>query len=282
MTTCKQLGKTGLLHALKEMGVRPGERLIIHSSLKSIGPIDGGADTLLDALMETVGPAGTIAMPTFSYSIAGYREGLPFHPQNAGSRTGMLTEIFRKREGVCRSLQPTHSVAVWGQGADRYVSGHENTSPLGIDSPFHKLALDHAKILLIGVGFETLSLIHVAEAVAQVPYLNVFCWKHRHWSPYACVEAAGGRIDQVPVPEMPGCSSHFGVLEPAARQAGLVNEAKLGQAPVKIVPALPLLDLAVRMLRETPYFLLCPIGACPVCDERRLNFAGEKLEKKGK
>lgn len=262
--------KTHLLSDLARLGIKRGQRLIVHSSLKSVGPLQGGADTLLEALMETVGPEGALAMPVFTYGLVGSEYDTPFHPVRSVSRTGALTELFRKRPEVRRSLQPTHSVAVWGRGAETYIQGHLQTSALGQNSPFHKLAQKEAQVLLIGVGFTSLSLLHVGEVIHHVYYRDIFCWKHRGWQPHARMERDNGTVETVELREVPGCSTHFSALAPVAEQEGLIRQGALGQAPVKIFSSRALLDLTGRVLDRQPDFLLCPAGTCPACDERRI------------
>ena len=106
--------KNCLLNDLKRIGIKRGDIICVHSSLKSIGEVDGGANTLIDTLLNVVGEEGTILMPVFTYSFVGNKDAQPFDIKNTGSKTGLVTEIFRKRKGTKRSNHPTHSVvAPW-------------------------------------------------------------------------------------------------------------------------------------------------------------------------
>jgi len=94
-----------MLQKLQEIGIVHGDVLLVHSSLRAIGPVDGRADGLLNALCEAVGTDGTVVMPTFNYETP-----QPFFDPNATpSRTGMLCERLRQRTNAVRSLHPTHS-----------------------------------------------------------------------------------------------------------------------------------------------------------------------------
>jgi len=254
---------------LRAMGVEKSSVLIVHAALKSIGPIPGGAEALLDLFFETLGEAGVLAMPVFSYSFVGYAKSPPFDPVRSVSQTGGLTEVFRKMPGTVRSFHPTHSVAVRGRSAAEFVRGHSATTALGVQSPFHKLAQQEAKILLIGCGFTSLSLIHVGEIISRVYYRDRFCWWYRGWEPKARVALPDGGIQIVAQHEVPGCSAAFSRLEPLACREGIVTTFPLGAATVKVVSALPLLRLIERTLAQNPDFLLCAPGACPTCNERR-------------
>ncbi len=254
---------------LRALGVTPGAVLIVHASLKSIGPIPGGPEALLDLFDEALGDTGLLAMPVFTYSFVGSDTCPPFDPAASLSRTGALTDVFRRRPGAVRSLHPTHAVAARGRDAAALVAGHERLAALGADSPFHRMAERGARVLLIGCGFTSLSLIHVGESLAGVYYRDRFCWTHCGWESRARVCAPDGSTRLADLHEVPGCSAAFHRLEPLARQDGLLDERPLGRAVVKTAPARPLLDLVARVLARDPDFLLCAPGACPACDERR-------------
>ncbi|HEY3321024.1 MAG TPA: AAC(3) family N-acetyltransferase [Planctomycetota bacterium] len=118
-------------------GIRAGDVLIVHSSMKSLGPIEGGPETVVAALQNVVTESGTLLMPAFS---APQPDGV-FRLLETPSRTGLITETFRRSSGVLRSHHPTHSVAAWGRQAVEFISGHDLTSGLGVNSPFHKAVL---------------------------------------------------------------------------------------------------------------------------------------------
>lgn len=101
-----------IIAALNDVGIRRGDVVIVHSSLKSMGYVEGGADTVIDALLKVLGEDGTLVMPTliqkdFSNAYQTWNLDKP-------SDVGLITETFRKRDGVIRSDQATHSVAAFG------------------------------------------------------------------------------------------------------------------------------------------------------------------------
>src|SRR6185503_18170860 len=112
--------------------------LVVHSSLRAIGPVEGGADGILDALLEVVGPDGTLAMPAFNYSRP--RPEPYFDPAVTAGRTGTLPEVFRKRTGVLRSQHPTHSVVACGRRAAEFLADHDKVQTLGVGSPLDRIA----------------------------------------------------------------------------------------------------------------------------------------------
>ena len=158
----KQLKLQSLTPVTKELlikdfikiGIKKGDSVFIHSSLSKIGFVDGGAETIVDALFETVGETGTLLFPSFP--VAGrnkkYLENNPvFDIKNTGSQMGIITEYFRKLDGVCRSVHPTDSVCAKGPLADYYTNSHfEQLTPYNENSPFRKLCKRGGKILMLG------------------------------------------------------------------------------------------------------------------------------------
>jgi len=258
---------------LVRLGLRAGDTVIVHSSMRSIGWVRGGPRTVIGALQDVVTRAGAILMPTFSYSFERiYSASAPYDAATSPSQTGLLTETFRKCPGVVRSGHPTHSVAAWGRSAKELTDGHEGMAGLDADSPFGRAARRRAKVCLIGCDFTALSLLHVAEAVAESPYLGIFGWWSIGSKPTALIREKGGRILKVGYPSVPGCSRSFGRVEPLARKAGILRTGQVGDAMTLVFGAEPLLELAVRRLRRRPDCLLCPPAACRACDERRTVF----------
>jgi len=255
----------------KTLGIAPGDIVIMHSSMKSIGPVRGGPRSVIRALQRAVTRRGAILMPTFSYNFELiYTPAEPYDPADSPSRTGLITEVFRRSPGVVRSGHPTHSVAAWGRGAREMVAGHESISALGTGSPFHRAAERGAKVCMVGCGFASLSLLHVAEHLAQVPYLGIFCGAHAGRRSTALVRGCNGEPRAVSYPTTPGCSRSFGVAEDLAHRRGLLRRGRLGGASVLLFDAGQLLGMAVKRLRRRPDWLLCPAGSCRACDERRV------------
>jgi aminoglycoside 3-N-acetyltransferase len=264
--------KTGL----KRLGFVPGDAVIVHASLKSLGWVKGGPATVVRALQETVTKRGTVLMPTFSFSFDRvYEPGEPYDPKRSPSKVGLLTETFRKMKGVRRSGHPTHSVAVWGKDADKFMDGHELHSAFAPGTPLERAARKGAKLLLIGCDFRALSLLHVAEELAPSPYLSIFNWAGEGWKSAALVVRKDGPA-HVEYDSVPGCSRSFHVAQELALKQGLLGKGVLGDAPVLTGSAGMVLDMAVAQLRKRPDWLLCPAAACRACDDRRSVFDCEK------
>lgn len=165
--TKREIKKAQIIADLKTLGLKEGQAVIVHSSLKAIGFVDGGPKTVVDALIEVLGPSGTLLMPAYPMNKSMYRhlsEDPLFDPVSARSNLGAITETFRHFPGVVRSLHPTHSVTALGPQAEFLTSDHEKSeTPCGATSPFAKLADIGGFILAIGCGIGKVTSYHVAE-----------------------------------------------------------------------------------------------------------------------
>lgn len=265
-------GTDDLLRDLVKMGIRPGDTLIVHSSMKSLGHVPGGPRAVIRALQRAVTPRGAIVMPVFSFSFEkAYEPTEPFDPKASPSKVGLISDTFRRMRGVRRSLHPTHSVAAWGRGAAELLEGHDRLSGLAAETPFHRAARRGAKLLMIGCRFTSLSLLHIAEDLGGAPYLRIFNWGYHGWKPTALVRR-GRTVERVKDACIPGCSHNFNAAESLTREKGLIRTGRLGEADVLIADAGAVLDLAASEIRRRPDFLLCAPGACRACDERRFVF----------
>ena len=132
------------------MGLTGSETILIHSSMKAVGNVEGGADTVLDALMEFFAD-GLLLLPTHTWKTV--NESNPvFDVSNSESCVGILTELFRKRPGVVRSLHPTHSIAAFGRNAESYIAGELScNTPCTPGGCYDRLKDVDGKILLIGI-----------------------------------------------------------------------------------------------------------------------------------
>ena len=109
--------KADLKHDLVAMGLTGNETILIHSSMKSIGPVEGGADTVLDALMEFFAE-GLLLLPTHTWRFIN-EENRVFDVRRSPCCVGILPELFRQRRGGALAA-PTHSMAAYGKGRAAY------------------------------------------------------------------------------------------------------------------------------------------------------------------
>jgi len=156
---------------LSTLGISRGDSLLIHSSFKSLGRVDGGIKTLVDAILSVIGEGGTLIVPTLTYRDVSV-ENPVFDYLNTPSCVGAVSEYVRLMKGSIRSIHPTHSCSTIGRLAEEYVRGHENDrTPIGENSPFRKLMQNGGKILMLGCGMSPNTSMHGVEEIYGVSYL---------------------------------------------------------------------------------------------------------------
>jgi aminoglycoside 3-N-acetyltransferase len=158
---------------LRRLGLEAGAGVMVHSSLKSFGHVDGGPREVIHALMEVLTPQGTLLMPSFNHNAiveeggAGY-----FDPLQTPTTNGAIPEAFWRMPGVLRSLDPTHAIAAWGRESRRYVQYHHRTLTMGAQSPLGQLLADGGYGLLLGVDYGSNTFHHVVETMLGAPCLG--------------------------------------------------------------------------------------------------------------
>ena len=173
--------KDNIVGDLTALGVPSGGFLFVHSSLSAIGEVKGGADAVVDALLETLGPEGTLVVPTFTYADPhDYPDSINpnwiFDPANTHSGMGAVTNAARTREGALRSVHLWHSVAAIGPLAETVVTGNGKTwaSAWDANSPMAWAFDNGASILMLGVPYQNLTAIHVWEVEFDVDYRETY------------------------------------------------------------------------------------------------------------
>jgi len=167
------LDQPGIVAALRRLGIKEGDILIVHSSLSRLGFVAGGVDAVVLALQESVGANGTLGAPTFwIVDPTTVDEGTRFDAAEGKSQLGIISERIRQLPGAVRSLHPTHSATFVGPRArDLTTEHHKDETPAGPHSPYRKLVAMDGKILLLGVSLEYLTSFHTIEdEIAQFPF----------------------------------------------------------------------------------------------------------------
>lgn len=251
-----------LKKSLRGVGVARGDNVVVHSSLSSLGAMEGGAEVVVDALLDVLGPAGNLVLPTFSY--AENAESI-FDPAHTPCRTGAIPEAGRKRPGAVRSLHPTHSVTVIGPAAERLTEGHLTVRALGRGSPLDRLAGDFGgKVLLLGVGHTANSTLHVAEEHAGLVKAPRF-----EPMPRFPVLLPDGAVCGHILDTSPSCSFAFGAAELPLRRRGIIRDARAGSAKLQLMSAQALIAIIAELLAQEPDALLCSNPDCVPCTGSR-------------
>ncbi|MBQ2696517.1 MAG: AAC(3) family N-acetyltransferase, partial [Clostridia bacterium] len=164
--------QSDIKRATLELGITNGDVVLVHSSFKSLGEVDGGAEAVIRGFLEAIGHEGTLVFPTFTQK--NYLKAYETWHIDKESDTGYLTNYFRKREGSIRSDQATHSVAAGGRLAEFLTKTHGHThkrfgnagdTPFSADSPWEKMYELDAKIVLLGVSPLYITFRHYAEYI---------------------------------------------------------------------------------------------------------------------
>ena len=244
---------------LRRLGVVAGDVILVHSSLKSFGFVDGGADAVIDALLDAVAPGGTVAVPT----LTGTRDDSPAKPPrfDVGASpcwTGLIPETFRGRAEARRSLHPTHSVAAIGSQAGFLTGDHLScATPCGDRSPYLRLAELDGKVIFLGVTLDCCTLLHGAEEIAGVDYvLQPEPVRATVTDEQGRTTACETLIHSWSTPR------RFAILEPILLRDGVMQIGKVGDAEVRVVRARPLVERVLALLRQSPR-LLCAPGEHP-------------------
>lgn len=154
---------------LRKIGIKAGDVILVHSSLSSMGFVEGGAKTVIDALEAVIGKEGTLLFPSFTYREV--YETHRFSICDSEVCVGKIPETFRKEAGVIRSIHPTHSVCARGRFAKEITKNHElDRTPMGTNSPFRRLCTYNAKILMLGCSLGSTSFMHALEEEGELEY----------------------------------------------------------------------------------------------------------------
>ena len=239
------LTKPELEEQLRALGVAAGMDLMMHSSLRRVGPVEGGADAIIDTLLEILGPAGTLMMSTVSGSVN--RDQPVFHAAHTPSSVGTLSNVFRKRPGVLRSLHPVHSIAAYGPKAEFYTRGHlEVNTPWSPDSPYGKLMRNGAHILFFGVNFECNTCMHALEIEARVPGLHT-----RETSTLYVFDTDNGCHTIEHHWHAPK-KSYYADMEHLVERAGGLAYGRIGNGISRLVDARVLREVLLPVFERTP------------------------------
>jgi aminoglycoside 3-N-acetyltransferase len=238
--------KEDIKAGLMRLGLKKGDTVGVHSSLSSFGYVEGGADTVIDALLETVGERGNVVMPTHSANLSGDKRTpemiavgiswlfkiLPYDPDKTPVTTGITPETFRKRKSVARGLHPSLSIAASGPKAEVLSEG------------WHRLLELDGYILLIGVGLDRCTAMHLAEKRVRFPDRILTKITPPNWF-----------VEKYPEEEWEwdiGPYPDFAKLTQPCIGRGIMKTTKIGEATLRLVKLRQLIDLYVEYLERNP------------------------------
>jgi aminoglycoside 3-N-acetyltransferase len=255
-------GQDTLVRSLRRLGLRSGQTVLVHASLRSIGRIDGGVAALAAALMKVLGAEGTLVVPTFTSGnsdtshayreatrgmtneeIREHRDSMPAFEMRRSSaiECGRLSEHVRLLENAVRSEHPQTSFAAVGPGAEWLMADHDLRCHLGERSPLAKLAKTEAMVLLLGVGFDKCSSFHLAE------------YRYRPDPPevlYGCVVEVDGRRAWTYYKDVVLDDRDFAECGAALERSEKIRRGRVGKAESRLFSLPTAVAFAERWLSE--------------------------------
>jgi aminoglycoside 3-N-acetyltransferase len=166
-----RFGPAELAEGLSRVGVQRGDTLLVHSSLRYASGFTGGPQEIVECLLRAVGDDGNLLMVSLPFRTSSYehlKNDPLFDVRRTPSQMGIISEIFRRRNGVRRSVHPTHPVLAFGKDADWLVQDHETSeTPCGPGTPFARFRELGGKVLFYDVPFDTFTFIHHIEDLLQ-------------------------------------------------------------------------------------------------------------------
>ncbi|WP_096154900.1 MULTISPECIES: aminoglycoside N(3)-acetyltransferase [Bacillus] len=250
--------KSTLIQEFRNLGVKEGMTLIVHSSLSLIGWVCGGAPTVIMALQEVLTEEGTLVMPTHTGNNSDpadwgnppvpkewwqpIRDEMPgFMPEVTPTFfMGAIPESFRKFPNVLRSHHPTVSFAAWGKYANYITEKHPLTKELGYESPLGKIYRLDGHVLLLGVGYDSNTSMHLAEeGIENYPTKQsgsaIIKDGKRKWVTYTSLAYQEELFEAI------------GEEFEASCHEDIIN-GNIGKAPSKLMRQIPLVDFTQQYL----------------------------------
>jgi aminoglycoside N3'-acetyltransferase len=241
---------------LRALGVREGGVLLVHTSYRAVGPVVGGPAAVVDALRDAVGTRGTVVMPSW-----GDDEDVAFDPASTpvSPSLGVMAELFRRLPGARRSDHPFAFAAI-GPDAAAVVADPLPVPPHGRASPVGRVHDLDGQVLLLGVGHDANTTIHLAEALAGVPY-NV---------PKHCTVLKQGRPVRVEYTETDHCCERFALADEWLRERGYQREGPVGHGTTRLAAARDIVTVVRPRLETEPLIFLHDAAyGCAECDAAR-------------
>ncbi len=252
----RELSRGDIVAQLRTLGIAEGGVLLVHTSFRAVRPVEGGPLGLIGALRDALGPRGTLAMPSWSDD-----DDTPFAPLTtpAAPDLGIVAGLFWRQPGVLRS-DHAHAFAAAGPHAAQILADPLPLPPHIPESPVGRVHDLDGQVLLLGVGHDANTILHLAELMAGVPY------RIRK----SLTVLRDDRPAHVEYGENDHCCRRFALADEWLRARGLQAEGRVGHAHARLMRARDVVALARGQLARDPLLFLHPPGAgCEECNEAR-------------
>lgn len=248
-----RISSTEVVRQLQSLGVQPGVVLLVHASFGAIGPLDGGPDAFIDALIEVVGAGGTIVMPSWTDDDDDVFDS---KATPTDDHLGIVSDTFWRRTDVVRGTHP-FAVAARGPKAAWISAAPFVLPPHAPDSGVARVHDLDGWVLLAGVDHDANTTIHLAELMAGAPYRQQY---------YVTV-LEEGRPKRIDYGENDCCCRNFKLVGRWLRERGLERDGPLGHGHAILARSRDIVATVVDELRDDLCRFLCPRGTCEDCDE---------------
>ncbi|GAB4367245.1 MAG: AAC(3)-VI family aminoglycoside N-acetyltransferase [Kiloniellaceae bacterium] len=256
VSTKRATSRREVVRQLRALGVQEGGILLVHTAFRAVRPVEGGALGLIGALQDALGPGGTLVMPSWSGD-----DDTPFDPDAtpAAADLGIVCETFRRVPGVQRSRH-VFACAAAGPAAARLLADPLPLPPHIPESPVGRVHDLDGQVLLLGVGHDANTTLHLAELLAGVPYRVA---KH-------CTVLRDGKPMRIDYGENDHCCAGFALADAWLRAKAMQREGTVGHAPARLARARDIVAVARERLARDPLVFLHPYGSgCAECDAAR-------------
>lgn len=248
----QEMTKDFLKEQLRALGLKKGDKVLLHSSYLSLGGVEGGPEKVIDAFLEVLEKEGTLLVPIFG-------------------ALGILTDVLKNRPDAVIDPCPVGTLAAIGKDAQTLLQDHWKAETAhGANTPFTRLAEKDGYICLLGVDQDRNTTLHGAEALLQLPYL--------------CETKAS-----FPTPEgenitkswkyYPGPHRDFIGIDRYFRESGKMTIGRIGNSQVRLIKAKDLLDIACELGKKDPAFVLCDNPECADCVKQRAAIFADDMKK---
>jgi aminoglycoside 3-N-acetyltransferase len=247
-----------LENKLKEMGIVEGDTIFMHSSFNTLNGFKGGPQEIIDCILKVIGGSGNLLMVSMAYRGALYkylRECQYFSVRDTVSHMGVITEIFRKKINVLRSLNPAHPILAYGPNAQWIVADHEKVLySCGKGSPFEKILQLNAKALFFDTTFRSMTFIHYIEDLCREELsINLY---HKDPIEVTVYDSNGNEIKVKTFGFSRNIENHrnfrqnlFKKLEKGLRKNTLIKTRRIGNTKLMLVELKQVVDCAQKIIK---------------------------------
>jgi aminoglycoside N3'-acetyltransferase len=250
------VSRAELAAQLRALGVKEGGVLLIHTSFRAVRPVENGPLGLIAALRDAIGTEGTLAMPSWSGD-----DDTPFDPLTSAASPdlGAVADMFWRLPGILRA-DHAHAFAAAGPHAAGILADPLPLPPHIPESPVGRIHDLDGQILLLGVGHDANTSLHLAECLAHVPYRL----------PKSITVLRDGRPTCVHYGENDHCCARFALADGWLRKRRMQSEGRVGHGTARLMRARDVVTLArERLSRDPLLFLHPPEAGCAECDAAR-------------